>query len=138
MKKKYLISAIIILVFISIIGVIIVLYNTPDIRIGMSHSADNQVNYPLISYRSTLGIGMSNSAQEKCNKVCAEFNDTVGKDRDFILTNYSDLKLDTDISYDGDKTIIHLYGSGIPKDGDMTESIDYSYTINYKLKPENQ
>ena len=137
--KKRIIIAVIILVVICTAGTLIVLYNTPDIRIGMAHSDDGLRNIPMISQRCYLGsIGMSKKALEKWAEVLKEYNDKCGNDYAYIMTNYkNDLQLDTEITYEGRKTIIHIYGSGTPIDGESKEKIDKTYTINYKLKIEN-
>lgn len=135
--KKRIIIAVIILVVICTAGTLIVLYNTPDIRIGMAHSDDGLVNYPLIacrSYLGGLGLGMSKKANEKWYKISNDYT----KEYAAILTGYKkDLQLDTDITYDGGNTVIHFYGSGTPIDGENKEKIDKTYTINYKLKMDN-
>ena len=135
MKKK-LIIAIVALVFVCIAGALVILYNTPDIRIGMAHSDDGSVNYPMITCRSYLGgLGMSKKANEKWYKISSEYS----KEYTSILTGYKkDLQLDADITYEKDKTVIHFYGSGTPVNGETIEKIDRTYTVDRKLKPEKQ
>lgn len=134
--KKRIIIAIVILVVICAAGTLIVLYNTPDIRIGMSHSDDGLVNFPMITCRSYLGgLGMSKKANEKWLRISNDYN----KEYATILTKYKkDLQLDADITYDGGNTVIHFYGSGTPLDGESKETIDKIYTIDRKLKKDTQ
>lgn len=134
--KKRIIIAVAVLVIFCIAGTLTVLYNTPDIRIGMSYSDDGLVNFPMITCRSYLGgLGMSKSANEKWLKISNEYN----KEYAAILTGYQkDLQLDTDISFEKGRTIIHFYGSGTPINGETKEKIDKTYTIDRKLKLENQ
>ncbi len=134
--KKRIIIAVAVLVIFGIAGTLTVLYNTPDIRIGMSHSDDGLVNFPMITCRSYLGgLGMSKSANEKWLKISNEYN----KEYAAILTGYQkDLQLDTEITFEKGGTIIHFYGSGTPINGETKEKIDKTYTIDRKLKLENQ
>lgn len=135
MKKRWIIIAAVVLLIIGI-GIILVLYSTPDLRIGMVRSADGQVNYPSVTYGSTLGIGMSQKAREKAQKVFTEYRNTIGEDVAYFM-RYTDLKLNADISHEGGKTVVHMIGSGIPEGGDKTEDIDKIYVLDYKLKIEN-
>ena len=134
MKKRIIVVAV--LVVFCIAGTLTVLYNTPDIRIGMSYSDDGLVNFPMITCRSYLGgLGMSKSANEKWLKISNEYN----KEYAAILTCYQkDLQIDTDISFEKGRTIIHFFGSGTPINGETKEKIDETYTIDRKLKLENQ
>ena len=90
----------------------------------------------MITCRSYLGsLGLSKKANEKWSKISGDYS----KEYSSFLTGYKkDLQLDADITYDKDKTIIHFYGSGTPIDGESIEKIDKIYTINQKLKPEQQ
>ena len=135
MKKRIIIAAAV-LVIMCTAGTLIVLYNTPDIRIGMSHSDDGLVNFPMITCRSYLGgLGMSKSANEKWQKISNDYS----KEYAAILTGYKkDLQLDSDITFEKGRTIIHFYGSGTPINGETKEKIDKTYTIDRKLKLENQ
>lgn len=134
MKKRIIVVAV--LVVFCIAGTLTVLYNTPDIRIGMSYSDDGLVNFPMITCRSYLGgLGMSKSANEKWLKISNEYN----KEYAAILTGYQkDLQIDTEITFGKGRTIIHFYGSGTPINGETKEKIDKTYTIDRKLKLENQ
>ena len=138
--KKRIIIAVAVLVIFCIAGTLTVLYNTPDIRIGISHSDDGLVNIPMLSQRCYLGsIGMSQKAFDKWAGVLNEYNNTCGNEYAFLLTNYkSDLQVDTDIYFDHGKTIIRCYGSGTPLEGSEKETFDKSFTLDYKLKLENQ
>ena len=136
MKKRWIIIAAVVLLIIGIGGTILVLYNRPDLRIGMVRSADGRVNYPSVTYGSTLSIGMSQKAYEKAQIVFTEYRNTIGEDVARFM-RYTDLKLDADISYENGKTLVHMHGSGIPEGGDIIEDIDNIYVLGYKLKIEN-
>ena len=107
--KKRIIIAVAVLVIFCIAGTLTVLYNTPDIHIGMSHSDDGLVNFPMITCRSYLGgLGMSKSANEKWLKISNEYS----KEYAAILTGYKkDLQLDTDFYFVKLINFIYLLGS---------------------------
>jgi len=136
MKKWILL--VVALILIGGLSFILVLYNTPDIRIGMTHSADGTVNFPSITCNARLGIGMSKKAEEKWVKALEEFRAECSDEVTYILTHYTNLELDADITFDDNKTYIHLFGKGMPE-GSVDEyiAIDKNYELNFKAKPQN-
>ena len=55
----------------------------------------------------------------------------------YIMTHYTNLELDADITFQGKKTYIHLFGKGIPEGSAVLETIDKNYELNFKAKPQN-
>lgn len=136
MKKKSILF-IVALLLIGAMTTVLVLYNSSDIRIGMTHSADGMVNFPSITCNARLGIGMSKSAQQKWADALEEFRTECSDEVTYIVTHYTDLELDADIIFEGDKTYIHLFGKGIPEGSAELENIDKNYELDFKAKPQN-
>lgn len=137
-KRKYgIIVTLFALILVGLLSFILVLYNTPDIRIGMTHSADGTVNFPSITCNARLGIGMSQKAEQKWAKALEEFRAECSDEVTYMMTHYTDLELDADITFEGDKTYIHLFGKGIPEGSAELENIDKNYELDFKAKPQN-
>lgn len=138
-KRKYgIIVTLFALILVGLLSFVLVLYNTPDIRIGMSRSIDGKVNFPSITCNARLAIGMSKKAEEKWVKALEEFRAECSDEVTYILTHYTNLELDADITFDDNKTYIHLFGKGMPE-GSVDEyiAIDKNYELNFKAKPQN-
>ncbi len=136
MKKKW-ILLVVALILIGGLSFVFVLYNTPDIRIGMTHSADGTVNFPSITCNARLGIGMSQKAEQKWSDALEEFRAECSDEVTYMMAHYTSLELDADITFEGDKTYIHLFGKGIPEGSAEVENIDKNYELNFKAKPQN-
>lgn len=90
MKKKLIPISAMVVIIAALAITVICRYNTPKVAVGISHSSDGKVNYPVCSSFATSRLGLSASGQKKEQELMRDFREAVGNKIITILQDYSD------------------------------------------------
>lgn len=125
-KASMIIVSLLVLFFIAFWGIReFARYNKVDFCVGYAASPDGNVVYPMLETIGFSRWGTSKKAKKQIAEVTNEWNDKVGYYVIDILTNYQDKTMQSTVREMDGKTEVHIWGSGIPKEGTEREEFDH-------------